>query len=469
MKYLIDGVTKSVLSLANQYKNLRQEDEYKVFDDTFSNIENLDLAQINNFYIDENGERIELDQADNDSRRMKMTNDFDSALEWCDCYVTFRSIPYELTNINDLGLAEEQLDSLLERIQKAQNLGKKIYLGNRFSSEFAKITTNYEKCINPHITKKELNEIKDYSFFHAGTFPFAGFNTTMIVGTNSSSGKFSCALKAKKYYEDLGEKVVLIHTEETYPFLDDQGGTIYGFCRNFSDLTTDEDLMYFQSLVAKIYNEQRPERIIFVTQAGFGIDGIINSYQDTDNGRKMKGLWDVFITRSFGVNQVIISANCNRLEIVKKLIEYFRIQNSIVDVPLIFINPREYSKEDTIIYTKDDKSEFFKTVPKCSNKELELSLNGIALEYPEIDIQCDYNNLTEKIKEFKNNDDFRYCCAGSYASKVMGGLKQRLSAEGFADISEEIKKKIKEQYSNYSIPKSDLHKIEDKSNGCIDF
>lgn len=227
--------------------------------------------------------------------------------------------------------------------------------------------------------------------------------------------------------------------------------------------------MYFQSLVAKIYNEQRPERIIFVTQAGFGIDGIINSYQDTDNGRKMKGLWDVFITRSFGVNQVIISANCNRLEIVKKLIEYFRIQNSIVDVPLIFINPREYSKEDTIIYTKDDKSEFFKTVPKCSNKELELSLNGIALEYPEIDIQCDYNNLTEKIKKFKNNDDFRYCCAGFYASKVMGGLKQRLSAEGFADISEEIKKKIKEQYSNYSIPKSDLQKIEDKSNGCIDF
>ena len=468
MKYLIDGVTKSVLSLANQYKYLKKDDEYKVYDDTFSNIENLDLAQINNFYIDENGERVELEQPDNDSRRMKMTNDFDSALEWCDCYVTFRSIPYELTNNNDLGLAEEQLNSLLERIQKAQDFKKKIYLGNRFSEEFVKITSEYENCINPHITKDDLEEIKDYSFFHTGTYPFAGFDTTMIVGTNSSSGKFSCALKAKKYYEDLGEKVVLIHTEETYPFLDDQDGTVYGFCRNFSDLTTDEDLMYFQSLVAKIYNEQRPERIIFVTQAGFGIDGVINSYQDTDNGRKMKGLWDIFITRSFGVNQVIVSANCNRLEIAKKLIEYFRVQNSIVDAPLLFVNPRKFSTDDTIIYTTEDKSEFFKTVPKCSNKELELSLNGIALEYPEIDIQCDYNGITEKIKEFKNSDDFRYCCAGFYASKIMGGLKQRLTAEGFADISEEIKKQIQEQYAN-SIPVSDLEKIEDNFSGCIDF
>lgn len=469
MKYLIDGITKSVLSLANQYKYLKADDEYKVYDDTFSNIENLDLAQINNFYTDENGERAELEQPDNDSRRMKITDDFESALEWCDCYVTFRSIPYELTNNNNLGLAEKQLNSLLQRIQKAQGLGKKIYLGNRFSKEFEKITLEYENCINPHITKDDLEEIKDYSFFHTGTYPFAGFSTTMIVGTNSSSGKFSCALKAKKYYEDLGEKVILIHTEETYPFLDDQDGTIYGFCRNFSELTTDEDLMYLQSLVAKIYNEQRPERIIFVTQAGFGLDGVINSYQDTDNGRKMKGLWDVFITRSFGVNQVIVSTNCNRLEIAKKLIEYFRIQNSIVDVPLVFVNPRKFSEDETIIYTTDDKSKFFKSVPKCNCEELRLSLNGFAIEYPDIEIKCDYNGLTEKIKDFKSTDDFRYCCAGFYASKILGGLKQCLTEENFADINEKIKQQIQEQYASYGIPEDDLEKIEEKIDGNIEF
>ncbi|UKI53220.1 MAG: hypothetical protein L6V86_09035 [Treponema sp.] len=133
-------------------------------------------------------------------------------------------------------------------------------------------------------------------------------------------------MKAKKHYEDLGEKVILIHTEETYPFLDDQNGTVYGFCRNFSDLTTDEDFTYLQSLVAKIYNEQRPDRIIFVTQSGFGIDGVISSYQDSDNGYKMKGLWDVFITRSFGLDEVIVSANCNRLDLARRLVEYYNIK-----------------------------------------------------------------------------------------------------------------------------------------------
>ena len=43
MKYLIDGVNKSVLSLANQYKNLRIDHEYKVYDTTYTNIEGLDL------------------------------------------------------------------------------------------------------------------------------------------------------------------------------------------------------------------------------------------------------------------------------------------------------------------------------------------------------------------------------------------------------------------------------------------
>ena len=96
MKYLIDGVNKSVLSLANQYKNLRIDDEYKVYDTTFSNIEGLDLYEINDYVLNENGEKIYNDN-DFDTRRMKITVDFDSALEWCDCYVSFRSIPYELT------------------------------------------------------------------------------------------------------------------------------------------------------------------------------------------------------------------------------------------------------------------------------------------------------------------------------------------------------------------------------------
>ncbi len=458
MRYLIDGVTKSVLSLANQYKNLKAGDEYKVYDDTFSNIEGLDLVQANNFYIGENGEKTTLDQPDHDSRRMTMTNDFDSALEWCDCYVSFRSIPFELTNCMDLNVAEEQISALLERIEKAKSLEKKIYLGNLFSKEFEEIAATYENCINPKITKADLEEIKDYSYFYKGTSTFPGFRVTMIVGTNSSSGKFSCAMKAKKHYEDMGEKVVLIHTEETYPFLDDQGGTVIGFCRNFSSLTTDEDFTYFQSLVAKTYSEQRPDRIIFVTQAGFGLQGVVNSYQDTENGYKMKGLWDLFITRSFGLDSLVVSANCNRLETAKRIIDYFEVQNEGVNPELVYVNPRLFGAGDSIVYTKDDRSEFYKESPLCNEKELLLMLNGFALEYPRLEIVCDYAGLTDKAKAFKAGGSFSAMSSAVLASKSLSEIQRRL---GDKFISDDVKKTLEEQRASYSISGEDWKKIKE--------
>lgn len=462
MKYLIDGVNKSVLSLANQYKHLRQDDEFKVFDDCFSNIEGLDLVQINNFYVDEDGNKVKVERSDNDSRLMKITTDFDSALEWCDCYVTFRSVPYEITIQSDLENAEKQVNALLSRIEQARSAGKKIYLGNRFSEEFSEIAGTYENCINPHITKENLEEIKDYSFFFKGTYPYFGFNTTMIVGTNSVSGKFSCALKAKKHYEDLGEKVILIHTEETYPFLDDQNGTVYGFCRNFSDLTTDEDFTYLQSLVAKIYNEQRPDRIIFVTQSGFGIDGVISSYQDSDNGYKMKGLWDVFITRSFGLDEVIVSANCNRLDLARRLVEYYNIKNSKVNASMIYVNPCIYDAGETIEYATDDKTKFYKAQQKCRFDELELQLKGFSLEHPEIDIQCDYCGITDKVREFKESEDFKYLCASSYVAKMLSGIKTILSSDIAEPVVEEIKTQAEEIHSEYGISDEDFNKIKEE-------
>ena len=267
MKYLIDGVNKSVLSLANQYKNLRIDDEYKVYDTTFSNIEGLDLYEINDYVLNENGEKI-YNENDFDTRRMKITVDFDSALEWCDCYVSFRSIPYELTINADTSETIESINKLLERIEKAKSLNKKIYLGNMFSDEFTDVIKNYPNCINKIITKTDLENIKDYRYFFMGTSVYTGFVTTMIVGTNSSSGKFSCALNVKKYYEEKGEKVILIHTEETYPFLDDQDGTIYGFCRNFSELSTDEDFMYLQSMIPHL---SRCTVIFYYTKSAYYI------------------------------------------------------------------------------------------------------------------------------------------------------------------------------------------------------
>lgn len=454
MKYLIDGVTKTVLALANKYQSLKVEDEYKVYDDTFSNIEGLDLVQINNFYINENGEKIENEQKDNDSRRMTITNDFDTALEWCDCYVCFRSIPFELTVIQDLDVAYANIDALLERIEKAKALNKKIYLGNRFSKEFEDIANTYENYISPHITKADLEEIQEYAHCFQGTYPCMNFMTSMIVGTNSASGKFTCALKVKKYYEEKGEKVVLIHTEESYPFLDDQNGTIIGFCRNFSDLTTDEDFIYFQSLVAKVYNEQRPDRIVFVTQSGFGIDGVIHSYQDANNGYKMKGLWDVFITRSFGLNEIIVSANCDKIELAKRIIDYFQTRNVGVITKLVYVNPIKLGLQD-IIYTKEDKSEFYKCDTKCNSKELELALNGFALEYPDLEINCDYAGLSEKINQLKESNNFNVLCSSLYCAKILTGIKRKLSDT----FTENIIANLNENYSSYNISDSDWEKI----------
>ena len=458
MKYLIDGVNKSVLSLANQYKNLRIDDEYKVYDTTFSNIEGLDLYEINDYVLNENGEKI-YNENDFDTRRMKITVDFDSALEWCDCYVSFRSIPYELTINADTSETIESINKLLERIEKAKSLNKKIYLGNMFSDEFSDVIKNYPNCINKIITKTDLENIKDYRYFFMGTSVYTGFVTTMIVGTNSSSGKFSCALNVKKYYEEKGEKVVLIHTEETYPFLDDQDGTIYGFCRNFSELSTDEDFMYLQSMVAKIYDEQRPERIIFVTQSGFGLDGIINSYQDTENGLKMKGLWDSFIYRSFGLNNVVVCSNHNRLDVAKRIIEYFNTQISNVSADILYVNPRTYGEDDIINYTTEDKSLFYKTVPKCSEEELNTALNGISLEYPIVEIKTNYGNVQDKVIAFKNSEDFKYFCSAVYANKILGRIKKILSLGVITELDELTKERIETKYPNFNITEDDFKKI----------
>ena len=460
MKYLIDGINKNVLSLANQYKYLKEGDEYKVYDDTFSNIEGLDLVQINNYYIDEEGNEV-YGAEDDDSRKMKITADFDSALEWCDCYVCFRSIPYELTTQENITETTEQIEALLTRIESAKTLGKKIYLGNMFSDEFSNVIKNYDNCINTLITKENLEEIKDYGYYYRSTSTPVQFSTTMIIGTNSSSGKFSCALKVKKYYEDLGEKVILIHTEETFPFLDDQDGTIYGFCRNFSELTTDQDFMYLQALVAKIYEEQRPERIIFVTQSGFGIDGIINSYQDTENGYKMKGLWDSFIYRSFGVNDVIISANYNRLEVAERIIDYFRVRISSVDTYALYINPREYAGDDIIKYTTEDKSSFYKVVPKATLSEMDSLIKGFVLQYPDIRVNCEYGDYTNKVVAFKSEKNFKFMLTAFQSAKLLNTLNLYLTTVELDEysLSEEVKKQIEENYSNYQISEEDFSKV----------
>lgn len=451
MKYLIDLTDKQVGSLARQYKNLKKEDEYLLYDPMECNIEGKDFVNTTNYLL-KDGEIVLQDTDDNDSRRTKFTVDFDKALEWCDCYVTFMSIPFILGNWGDIKAAEEKINTVLARIEKAKQAGKKIYLGNAFSEEFDDIARNYKNSLNKFITKNDLEELSEYDGqFQAGFL--AETKITMVVGTNSACGKFSSALKVKKYYEEeLGEKVCIVNTEETYPFLDNSSGELYGFCRNFSDLTTDEDLQYLQCLVAKIISEQNPDRIIFVTQAGIGTGGILANYPMTKSGRKMKGVWDILIERAFGLTSVVVCGNWNCIAQIERTISYFNIKGA--DIDGIYVSPVTFRGSYTKIFEPEGQDEYFYlSNVKGDVNQILPALNGLALKHPNIRICCDYGNLTEEVEKFKQSDSFAEQAASLFATDVINSTMS---------ILDDTQKKVAEQelrsQLDYNVEKESFEK-----------
>lgn len=451
MKYLIDLTDKQVGSLARQYKNLKKEDEYLLYDPMECNIEGKDFVNTTNYLL-KDGEIVLQDTDDNDSRRTKFTVDFDKALEWCDCYVTFMSIPFILGNWGDIKAAEEKVNSVLARIEKAKQAGKKIYLGNAFSEEFDDIARNYKNSLNKFITKNDLEELSEYDGqFQAGFL--AETKITMVVGTNSACGKFSSALKVKKYYEEeLGEKVCIVNTEETYPFLDNSSGELYGFCRNFSDLTTDEDLQYLQCLVAKIISEQNPDRIIFVTQAGIGTGGILANYPMTKSGRKMKGVWDILIERAFGLTSVVVCGNWNCIAQIERTISYFNIKGA--DIDGIYVSPVTFRGSYTKIFEPEGQDEYFYlSNVKGDVNQILPALNGLALKHPNIRICCDYGNLTEEVEKFKQSDGFAEQVASLFATDVINSTMSILDDTQKYIAEQEIKSQL-----DYDVEEADFEK-----------
>lgn len=451
MKYLIDLTDKQVGSLARQYKNLKKEDEYLLYDPMECNIEGKDFVNTTNYLL-KDGEIVLQDTDDNDSRRTKFTVDFDKALEWCDCYVTFMSIPFILGNWGDIKAAEEKINTVLARIEKAKQAGKKIYLGNAFSEEFDDIARNYKNSLNKFITKNDLEELSEYDGqFQAGFL--AETKITMVVGTNSACGKFSSALKVKKYYEEeLGEKVCIVNTEETYPFLDNSSGELYGFCRNFSDLTTDEDLQYLQCLVAKIISEQNPDRIIFVTQAGIGTGGILANYPMTKSGRKMKGVWDILIERAFGLTSVVVCGNWNCIAQIERTISYFNIKGA--DIDGIYVSPVTFRGSYTKIFEPEGQDEYFYlSNVKGDVNQILPALNGLALKHPNIRICCDYGNLTEEVEKFKQSDSFAEQAASLFATDVINSTMSILD-----DTQKQVAEQELRSQLDYNVEKEDFAK-----------
>lgn len=422
MKYLIDGYKKQVGSLAHQYKFLRQGDEFRVWGAGFFNLDGVDFLETTD--VVRHGDTYEMcEHNDGDTRRFKYVADFDKALAWCDCYVTFENLPYIMSESADLDKAQNKVDRILSHIEQAKQAGKKIYLGDMFCQEYEDVIRNYDGCLNHLITKADLDAILEYGTAFEATGQSFPAKVTMIVGTTSSAGKFSCAMQAKQMYEAAGERVVLVHTEESYPFLDDQDGTIVGFCRNFSTLTTDEDLVYLQCFIAKIADEKRPDRIIFCSQSGFGLHGIVTNYQDSANGKKMKGVWDELIVGSFGLDSMIIATCYNTIPSAERIITYCDIRDTSVDA--MFVSPITYAGGEVKVLRED--GTYFFTAEKGDSETVQLMCQGLSLRYPGVPILCNYDDISAKVVAFRNSKYYGDTVAALYAQDLISEVTEILA------------------------------------------
>lgn len=420
MKYLIDGATKQALSLAHQYKYLKSDDEFRIYDLGACTIDNKDVLVCTD-YVLKDGLLVVDDQTDEDTRRFKFVTDFESNLEWCDCYVNFQKILELLGSSANIDETNLYMEEMIARMDKAKELGKYIYLGHCFDEDFEDTIKNYDKCLNKMIGQTELNEMLEYRGDNFSTYGIGSteVDVTMVTGTNGASGKFSCSMQIKEYYENLGEKVVLIMTEETAPFLDNSKNDIYTFCRNYSELTTDEDFLYFQGLFCKIISEQGPDRIIVVTQSGIGVNGIEDCYFNTKTSNKMKNVYDLLLERSFGVNTVVIAGNYNRTLEIEKQVAYFNLLGC--GLSTIFVSPVAYNEEDLIIYPNEQESTeiFYKVRTKGTSEDVLSACTSLAIKFPNIHIRCNYDNITDKITNFRNSEDYMPLVAKNFATDLI--------------------------------------------------
>lgn len=426
MRYLIDGITKQTTALAGQWRHLRADDEYRVYDETVDPAaDGEDLVQLGRYEL-RAGEAVSVPDTDtHDSRRFRIAADFDAALQWCDCYVSFESEPYILGNTADIAQATSRVERLLSRIEQAETAGKKIYLGNMFGKDFEKVVRTSPRCINRIITEDDLTDMLEYrgSTFANGALDIKA-DITMIVGTNSASGKFSCTMAAKEFYESKGETVCVVCTEETYPFLDNSSGTVYGFCRNFSDLRTDQDFQYFQGLICRIISEHCPDRIIISTQAGIGVGGVVGASQDTPNGQKMKGIWDTMIEHALGLDTVIIASNWNTLLVAEKIIRYYNIQGAAIDA--LYISPVTFGGG----YIGLERAGYIYHAPELGSiEDVSAHANGMALKHPDIRIACNYAGITAEVEAFRASADFLPAVASVMAEDIISSTLSILTSE----------------------------------------
>lgn len=423
MKYLFDTLTKNTLTLAKLYKYTKEGDEFRLYDPEAVQIEGFDVQLLSNIeckmidYSDPFNMKCEVkilnyDENDvkvinriptytkeiDDSRKMLSTLDFDKALEWCDVYVTLVNPEGELNTATNVELKTKELQELFDRINKALEKEKKIYLGTNANSEFKKIINDYEGCINERITKENLDDILKYKGTYFLDKSLYREKITFLIGTSSMSGKMSNLFKAQKMYEDDNEKVALICTEEIYYFFDTKKYNIYSFCRNYSELTLDEEIMYLRCLIEKIINKCKPQRIVIASQGTFSYPQVITNYNYEDV--KPHGMLANLLLSCIGCDSVIISTSWKNLELTKRLIDFFNA--SYIPIDCINISPLHLIQPTLQSYG----NYAFKMNSVLEDQTFQSYVLGFLIEYPYLKIKCDYMGTQEAIDKYIQSDEF---------------------------------------------------------------
>ncbi|MDE5898193.1 MAG: hypothetical protein K2H09_02850, partial [Treponemataceae bacterium] len=335
MKYLIDGIGKQALTLAKLKKYLRPDDEYRAYDPDVCPVEGFDVSRLANISRTDN-DVYALNAAEG-SVPFAATVDFPSALEWCDCYVTFRDIGFDMDKAYNLEDAEQSARDLVSRIQAAIDAEKYILLGNRGNELFAQIAAEYDKVLDFTYGEQELAELEPYgrNYFSEPV----DVNIISVIGTSPGAGKSTAAFALRDILlEKEHETSAIIVTEETFPFFQSTDEMpVYGFCRHFSNLHLEQEFSYLQGLVGKIKAEHpNISSIIIPSQGKYGMYQLAPHY--ADKFRPMENLYSTLIDHALGCQYCVIAATYDRILEAQGIIDYM----SLSDWPMplaVFVSP----------------------------------------------------------------------------------------------------------------------------------
>ena len=374
MKLFIDGYLKEVFSLAANIKFCKNL-QIKVYTPKIE-IEGMDLYLLQNLIKTEDGKthipninlktdfekignmvRYKVDPVEfNNNSWIVSTTDPEEALNWCDCYANFNVIGWELLNARDYNSTAAYLTETMNRLNRAKELGKKIYLPCDYKPYDAE--ANYDNMFNVKLDTDRLNHMKDLANDIINC-QSSETDVKLVVGTTSASGKFSACLRMKEFYEThYNERTGIIFTENICDLLNSDyiennkldESLIINASKEWCSLSLDDYILYIQYAVA--YLEARGcKHILLQGQGTYGLFPL-NRYYIFD--KKPLNVIYTILEHAIGCKTVAIATNVNEDHRLFNYFTYFRQNNlKITDVYLGSLDiTKEFDQKYLDIYGK---------------------------------------------------------------------------------------------------------------------